>query len=50
MLKFFKPKYDFYQLTPAIFMLEVDGNTNLANSFLRVQEFYESVNENFRGK
>lgn len=44
----FNPKYNFYQLTPAIFLVEIDGNNDLAYSFLRVQEFYESVNDNIR--
>ena len=46
----FQPKYNFYQLTPAIFLLEVEGNCDLAYTFLRVQEFYESVNDNIRGQ
>lgn len=45
-----EPKFNFYQLKPAIFLLEVDGNNDLAYSFLRVQEFYESVNDSIRGK
>jgi hypothetical protein len=46
----FKPDYNFYQLMPGIFLLEVDGNCDLAMSFLRTQEFYESVNDEFRGQ
>ncbi len=45
----FQPKYNFYQLKPAIFLIEIDGNCDLAYSFLRVQEFYESVNDSIRG-
>lgn len=37
-------KYNFYQLMPGIFLLEVDGNKELGMTFLRAQEFYESVN------
>ena len=46
----FNPVFNFYQLMPAIFLVEVDGNEDLAHSFLRVQEFYESVNDDIRGK
>lgn len=46
----FSPNYNFYQLLPGIFLLKVDGNADLAHSFLRVQEFYESVNDDIRGK
>lgn len=35
---------------PAIFLLEVKGNKNLASIFLRAQEFYESTNDSIRGK
>ena len=49
-MKNFNPTYNFYQLTPAIFLLEVDGNNDLAHTFLRAQEFYESGNDKFRGQ
>lgn len=49
-MKKFEPVYNFYQLTPAIFLLEIDGNNDLAHTFLRAQEFYESGNDNFREK
>lgn len=45
----FEPAYNFYQLQPGIFLLEVDGNCDLAMTFLRGQEFYESVNDDIRG-
>lgn len=44
----FCPAYNLYQLTPSIYLIEIDGNDDLAYTFLRVQEFYESVNSNFR--
>lgn len=42
--------YRFYQVKPGIFLLEVNGNESLAMTFLRTQEFYESVNPAFQGK
>lgn len=46
----FSPTFNFYQIKPAIFLLEIDGNNDLAYTFLRVQEFYESVNDDIRGQ
>ncbi len=46
----FAPKFKFYQLFPGIFLTEIDGNNDLAYTFLRAQEFYESVNPNIQGK
>ena len=45
----FTPAYNFYELKPAIYLVEIDGNCDLAYTFLRVQEFYESGNDNIRG-
>ncbi len=44
----FEPKFNFYEVIPGIFLLEVDGNEDLAMTFLRAQEYYESANDNFR--
>lgn len=35
---------------PSIFLLDMDTRLDLGMTFLRVQEFYESPNDNFRGK
>lgn len=43
-------KYNLYEIMPAVFLLEVKGNKNLASIFLRAQEFYESTNDSVRGK
>lgn len=41
-------KHNFYQIMPGIFLIEVDGNNDLGMTFLRAQEFYESVNPNIQ--
>lgn len=46
----FEPTFNFYEAVPGIFLLEIDGNEDLAMTFLRAQEYYESVNDDFRGK
>ena len=38
------------QIHPHIFVVEVDNKYDLGMTFLRAQEFYESVNDAFRGK
>lgn len=48
--KNFSPEFKFYQLFPSIFLVEIDGNKELAYTFLRVQEFYESANPKIQGK
>lgn len=40
--------YNVHRLHPAIFVLEIDGNDHLGMTFLRAQEFYESVNPNIQ--
>ena len=48
--KMFNPKYEMSEVAPGVFFVEVDGNNDLAYTFLRVQEFYESVNPDIQGK
>ena len=45
-----KTIFNFYQLFPKIFLVEFYENYDLAMTFLRAQEFYESVNPDFQGK
>lgn len=45
-----KTSFNFYQLFPKIFLVEFHENYDLAMTFLRAQEFYESVNPDFQGK
>ena len=44
----FSPLYNFYELMNGIFLLEFEHSDDLAMTFLRVQEFYESSNDKFR--
>ena len=45
-----KTSFNFYQLFPKVFLVEFYENYDLAMTFLRAQEFYESVNPDFQGK
>ena len=47
---FMKFEYKLSQVHPRIFVLELDSDYDLGMTFLRAQEFYESVNDQFRGK
>ncbi len=46
----FNPKYEMSEVVSGVFFVEIDGNNDLAYTFLRVQEFYESVNSEIQGK
>lgn len=46
----FSPKYEMSEVVPGVFFVEIEGNNELAYTFLRVQEFYESVNPEIQGK
>jgi hypothetical protein len=45
-----KIKYKIKQIVPRVFAIIVPDNYTRAMLFLRIQEFYESKNKNFRGK
>lgn len=45
----FNPAFNFYQVLPGIFLLEMGKREDLALSFLRAQEFYESANPDIQG-
>lgn len=45
-----KFEYSLYQVRPQIYLLETDSKYDIAMTFWRSQEFYESPNTNFRGK
>lgn len=44
-----KLTYNFYELLPGVFLAEIFNNHDLAMSFWRCQEFYESSNPKFQG-
>jgi len=48
MLELKSMNYKLYQMSPSIFVVEMDNAEDLAHTFLRVQEFYESENDDFR--
>lgn len=46
----FSPSHAFKEIKPGIFLVTMPGNNDLAYTFLRSQEFYESVSPDFQGK
>jgi hypothetical protein len=44
-----KLTYNFYELLPGVFLAEIFDNHDLAMTFWRAQEFYESSNPKFQG-
>ncbi len=46
----FKPQFNMSEVVPGVFLVEIKGNNDLAHTFLRVQEFYESGNPEIQGK
>lgn len=45
----FNPQFVMSEVVPGVFLFEVTGNNELAYTFLRVQEFYESANPEIQG-
>lgn len=45
-----KPIYKMTEVVPSVFLIQIQDHNDLAYTFLRVQEFYESANSEFQGK